>query len=72
MNKAIVLLAITSLTLTGCKKDRVCNCTVPANGSVAEQKFTYLLEDTKKRPAKNSCKIANDTYKLAGGNCQLD
>jgi hypothetical protein len=72
MKHFMVALAIISLLTTSCKKDRVCNCSVPANGTVAEQKFTYKLDDSKKKSAKNSCKIANDNYALSGGKCALE
>jgi hypothetical protein len=71
MKHIIVALAMISLLTTSCKKDRVCNCSTPANGSVAEQKFTYKLDDTKKKSAKNSCKIANEHWALSGGKCEL-
>ena len=71
MKKLMVGVATLTLLVTSCKKDRVCNCTVPANGTVAEQKFSYALDDTKKKSAKNSCKIANDHWALSGGKCEL-
>jgi hypothetical protein len=72
MNKVVFATAIAALLFSSCKKDRTCTCTVPASGSVAEQKYTYLLEDTKKRKAKNACSIADDYYSLAEGSCKLD
>ena len=73
MKNVIVVLAVVSLIfLSSCEKDRTCTCTVPASGSVSEQKFSYVLEDTKKKKAKNSCEIADDHWKLAGGSCKLE
>lgn len=71
MNKIIVVLAAVGMLATACKKDRTCTCTVPASGAVPEQKFTYVMKDTKKKSAKNSCSIADEQYQLEGGSCEL-
>ena len=71
MRRMITVLAAACLTMTACKKDRTCNCTVPANGSVPAQTFKVVLKDSKKRSAKNSCQISHDYYQLSGGSCEL-
>ncbi len=69
--KKYILLAVLASCLAACKKDFTCTCTVPASGTEPEKKCTYDLKEVKKSSAKNSCRIANDTWALAGGTCEL-
>jgi hypothetical protein len=70
MKKYFLLVALASY-FAACKKDYTCTCKVPASGTQPEQTSTYELKEVKKSNAKNSCRIANDNWALAGGSCEL-
>ena len=72
MKRVVPVAAMCFILLAACKKDRTCTCTVPANGSITEQKYTYTIKDSKKSKAKNACKAADEYYSLSAGSCKLD
>lgn len=62
---SIAALALVATTLTSCKKDYDCVCTL---GSDTE---TFKLKDVKKKDADAACNSVGTFYTLAGGTCSI-
>ena len=56
MKKLFILAVIAAgFTMTSCKKDYTCSCTVPGQSAPVEYKYTKV----KKADAETACKAAN-------------
>ena len=70
MKKVLFLLgaiAIVAGTMTSCKKNYTCTCTVSSGG--VSQTYTYDLGKIKKADAKTACDNAGNVWILVGGTC---
>ncbi|MCB9222808.1 MAG: hypothetical protein H6582_01420 [Crocinitomicaceae bacterium] len=61
---AVVVLA-GSMSMTSCKKDYTCDCTV--SGST----YSLTIPDAKKKDAESACDTWGTLYTLGGGSCEL-
>lgn len=68
MKKILILgIAVVGLTLTSCKKERTCECTITTtiDGNSTSQTVTSTTEATKK-DAKEACENGNSSQELLG------
>lgn len=65
MKKLLFVAAVAAFTMTSCKKDYTCSCTILG------QTTDTVLEKQKKADAEAACDEANTAAVLFGGSCEL-
>lgn len=65
MKKVLLFVAVATVSLASCKKDRTCTCTSTTSG--VETKTVTVIHDAKKGDARQMCYGTQQTTTYTGG-----